>query len=535
MDEYWAKPVVARDQAVLFAPTLDDSIAPDHPIRLWYELLRSVDWTEWECQYNGRRGQPPIHPRLLAGAILYGLSRKIRSSRQLEDACENRKDFGWFLEGRQPDHSTFAKFRTKHREGLKSLFRQLNERAMQMGWIHLAHVATDGTRIAANSNRQGALTAAKLQKHLQQCDAAIEELLSELERQDADDDERLGRGESANHLPAELASAQARREKLQRALETAAARDEAKQQKDGARAKAVRVPVTDPESQVLPNKEGGFRPNYTPVATVDDACGLLVSVDVIAGTNEAETVIPALEELQETYGKLPERHSADAAFGEGKTLQWWEEHEVEGLVPMGPRGENPALRDDFRKPVPQSQWESLPRRGKQLSRDAFLYDEQADCYWCPMGQALELQYETQREQSWGMVYYRQYRRKDCGTCPLAESCLSGRAKGRTLSRDQYEPHRERMKTRMATERSQEAYRRRWWLAETPFGYIKGCLGIRQFLLRGIEKVKTEWCWISTACNLAKMTRLLAVQRAQLATNPNMDLAEEGPPGITEAV
>ena len=104
---------------------------------------------------------------------------------------------------------------------------------------------------------------------------------------------------------------------------------------------------------------------------------------------------------------------------------------------------------------------------------------------------------------------------------MAESCLSGRAKGRTLCRDQYESHRERMVARMAREESQKAYRRRWWIAETPFGYIKGCLGIRQFLLRGIEKVKTEWCWISTACNLAKMVRLLTAQRARLDLNPSI--------------
>jgi transposase len=523
MDDYWAKPVVSRNQAVLFTPTLDDSIPEDHPIRLWDELLRALDWSEWECQYDGRRGQPPIHPRLMAGAILYGLSRKIRSSRQLEDACENRKDFGWLLEGRQPDHSTFAKFRTKHRKGLKSVFRQLNERALRMGWIHLAHVATDGTRIAASSNRQGALTASKLRKRLEACDAAMEEALCEVEQQDAAEEKHFGSGQSANHLPAELASAEARRQQLQRALETAEARDQAKQQKDGANATAVRVPVTDPDSQVLPNKEGGYRPNYTPVATVDDACGILVSVDVIASTNEAETVIPALEEIQQTYGKLPQQHSADAAFGEGKTLQWWEEHGVEGLVPMGPDGENPARRGDFREPVPQSQWESLPRRGKRrkLAREAFIYDAQEDCYWCPLGQPLKLHYETQRKHSRGTVHYRQYRRKDCGACPLAESCLSGRAKGRTLCRDQYESHRERMVARMAREESQKAYRRRWWIAETPFGYIKGCLGIRQFLLRGIEKVKTEWCWISTACNLAKMVRLLAAQRARLDLNPSI--------------
>ena len=29
-----------------------------------------------------------------------------------------------------------------------------------------------------------------------------------------------------------------------------------------------RVPITDPQSRVTPNKEGGFAPNYTPLAMV---------------------------------------------------------------------------------------------------------------------------------------------------------------------------------------------------------------------------------------------------------------------------
>ena len=46
-------------------------------------------------------GQPPIPPRAMAAGILYGLSLGMRSSRKLEDACYNRLDFIWLMEGRQ--------------------------------------------------------------------------------------------------------------------------------------------------------------------------------------------------------------------------------------------------------------------------------------------------------------------------------------------------------------------------------------------------------------------------------------------------
>ena len=84
--DYWAEAPMQREQIALFTPTLDAAIADDDPVRLFDEVLSGVNWSEWEGEYDGRIGQPPIHPRHLAAAILYGLYRRIRSSRQWEEA-----------------------------------------------------------------------------------------------------------------------------------------------------------------------------------------------------------------------------------------------------------------------------------------------------------------------------------------------------------------------------------------------------------------------------------------------------------------
>ena len=75
MLDYWAKPGWDRQQAMLFYPTLDQSISDGHPVRLLDEILRVLDWSAWEEEYDGRRGQPPIPPWVMAGVILYGLTR----------------------------------------------------------------------------------------------------------------------------------------------------------------------------------------------------------------------------------------------------------------------------------------------------------------------------------------------------------------------------------------------------------------------------------------------------------------------------
>ena len=48
------------------------------------------------------------------------------------------------------------------------------------------------------------------------------------------------------------------------------------------------------------------------------------------------------------------------------------------------------------------------------------------------------------------------------------------------------------------------YRLRKQLPEPVFGQIKQARGFRQFLMRGIDKVRAEWAIVCTAHNLLKL-------------------------------
>jgi hypothetical protein len=58
------------------------------------------------------------------------------------------------------------------------------------------------------------------------------------------------------------------------------------------------------------------------------------------------------------------------------------------------------------------------------------------------------------------------------------------------------------KLRRAGRRSR--YRWRKQIVEPVFGQIKHARGFRQFLLRGLDKVKCEWAIICTVHNLTKL-------------------------------
>lgn len=64
----------------------------------------------------------------------------------------------------------------------------------------------------------------------------------------------------------------------------------------------------------------------------------------------------------------------------------------------------------------------------------------------------------------------------------------------------------RMSTKLKRAGYRSRYRLRKQIVEPVFGQIKQARGFRQFLLRGIDKVKAEWALICTAHNLVKLAR-----------------------------
>jgi transposase len=502
-----------------YTPTLERMIPENDPVRLFEEVLAEVDWTSWELEYPAtNRGQPPIHPRIVASAILYGLYRGIRSSRKLEEACCYRFDFMWLVECRRIDHTTFAKFRTRFHQPLKDLFRQIGRIAMTLGLVRLCEVAFDGTRVKANNSRYNTGTAKLLEERLRALDELFERLTNQCRATDAQE----GDQGSPTQLSESLAELDQRRKQLTAALAQAKAADEMRRQQQVDPAKnPAQVPLADAESRVMPNKEGGYAPNYTPTAITDGHRGFILDCDVLAQVNESNALAESVDRVEETFGKKPEKLLTDAGNNSGSNIAAMEQRGIEFYAPVEsqqPQPGNPACRENPRQPVPESQWAKLPRNNRgQLDKSCFVYDEQANQYYCPQGKPLPYQ---QIKAEWdGNVrrIRRVYRCRSCQDCPLAGACLAPNSRrGRTINRDQHEDLRERTAARMAQPTSRKLYNQRPRIAETTFGIIKSVMGLRQFLLRGLEKVKTEWRWAATAFNVVKLVRSIGRLRAELA-------------------
>lgn len=521
---YFARPPRDRDQTYLFYPTLDSMIPPEHPVRILEELADVCDFSAWEATYHGSVGQPPIPPSVIAKAWFYALSQGIRSSRKLEHALKHNVDFMWLAQGFQIDHVTLCNFRTRFKEPLKDLFRQIGKIAITAGLARLNEVTFDGTRVKSNNGRRETLTAAGWKERL----AALEQQIDQfLEKSVAADAAEGGAGDAAGEWPSELADLQERQKHIQRALEQLNEMDRERRAKGrGGEDQAAQLPVTDPDSRVMPNKEGGYAPNYTPLTVVDTASGLILHADVVPEVNEHPYAWPAIEQVRQDFGVCPERLLTDGLNATGQNLATFESSGTE-LISPPPEGSataepNPAVRADPTQPVPETEWANLPRNAQhKLDRSCFVYDAEQDVHYCPQGRKLTYEETKPKVQSGCQkLAVRVYRCEDCGGCPLAAACLSARTvHGRTVTRDDYTEHRERHRQRMAEPAAKEAYRRRLHAGETPFAYIKQVLGLRQFLLRGLPKVETEWLWACTTHNLMKLLRHIGTQRTRSASQP----------------
>jgi DDE family transposase len=421
-------------------------------------------------------------------------------------------DFRWLAGGLSIDHSTLSLFRHSRQAELKTVFQQLVLLAQEIGLVDFGRAAFDGTRVKANNRRTGSRTAAQLQSER----AAAAKLFEELEAAAIKEDAEYvpGLQPMSVPLPTALKDSQRRLEAIDAALAELARADAAGE------VLPPRIPVTDPQSRIMPNKEGGFAPNYTPTALVDVKSGIVTDCDVTSEISDDGLVLPAIQRVQENFGNeaKPAELLVDQAFPNGYNLTQLEAAEITCYSPTDVTDpqQHPAQRADLTQPVSAEQLKQLPlvtkpNSGKlpedqrqQFAKGAFVYDEVTDVFYCPQGKTLaysSTSAEPRRNQP--KVQRKRYESQaaDCVGCPLMQKCLQVNAKKRTVSRDQYEPARERHATRMAQPASQEIYQLRRHAGERPFAFIKQNLGARQFLLRGLDRVRQEWRWLVSAFNI----------------------------------
>jgi hypothetical protein len=247
---------------------------------------------------------------------------------------------------------------------------------------------------------------------------------------------------------------------------------------------------------------------------------MIVDCEVTAEVNESCEALASIDRIEETFGQRPEKCLTDGGNASGQIIQGMEDRGIEFYAPVKsnqPQEGHPAHRADPTQPIAPEDLPKLPHNPQgRFDKSCFVYDAEHDCYYCPQGETLAFDKTKPDERGGQRVTLKVYRCEACAGCPLAAQCLSPKNKhGRTITRDAFEKQRERTAARMATPEARQVYAQRPKIAETTFGILKAVLGLRQFLLRGLEKVQTEWRWACTAFNIKKLMTHIARLRAEL--------------------
>lgn len=509
------RPEVPRQQIVLWSQRLDDALPQDHPARLLDALFTSAAlaplFAAWEREYHLGTGQPPYHPRDLAALYCYGMIHRIRSSRQLEQACHNRIDVIWLMSGQKPDHSTIADFVTAHKDHVKDLMRRVVEIGIRAGLIKLEHASIDSTSIEADAGRGSMHSERSLREFLER----VDRIVGDIEQEYHDNESREGLWEVAPPSANDDDDDHDRlRKRRQAALDALAAIERRRREQPPGKAPLSPVAsTTDPDSRVMKDKEGRRKPNYNAQFAVDSACGMFLAVHVSDAPNDLGQLIPMLDRTEANCGRLPAEISADTGYNTGRQLAMLAQRPVAGYVEdLWGAARTPAQREALAaleegESLSLPQIEALPRgkgrggRSGSFDRCCFIYDAAADTYRCPAGQIL-----TPRRRDWqwdrdGKIRRMRYGTNACADCSLASHCC-GRAGGnRSLSRNEFEGYREQMRERMRSAESQARYQLRRQTVEPRIGTIKTVMQLRKFLRRGKEKVNLELQWTCIAFNL----------------------------------
>ncbi len=207
------------DQPFLMPPSLQDWLAEDHLARFIVEVTDTLDLGEIYAEYERKdgRGLAAYHPLMLTRLLLYGYATGRTSSRRIEQATYDDVAFRYLAADQHPDHDTIAQFRQRHLQALAGLFVQALRLCQRAGLVKLGTVVIDGTKLRANASSARSLRYQRLEEEEQRLQAIVEGMLGEAGRVDAEEDARWGKGQRGDALPAELATAAGRLEKIRQA------------------------------------------------------------------------------------------------------------------------------------------------------------------------------------------------------------------------------------------------------------------------------------------------------------------------------
>jgi transposase len=443
-----------RRTGFLMPPSVEEWLPQRHLARFVVEVVDGLDLRTMSGAYRGS-GSASYHPAVLLSLLVYGYATGVFSSRRLERATYDSVAMRFIAANDHPDHDTIATFRRRFLKEITALFVEVLKLAREMGVLKLGTVALDGTKIHASASRHSALSyehAGEIEKQLK---AEVAELLAKAEAADQAD---VPDGMS---IPEELARRETRLAKIAEARATIEARAKERFKQEQAEYQA-KLAVREAKAEATGRKPSG-RPLQPPVEAP-------LPTDQINLTDEDSRIMPV------AGGGFEQCYNAQAVVAADSLL---------------------VVAVDVTQAANDKQ-----QLQPMLNKVAALPDELGEI-------------DTMLADS---GYFSATNVTACAAAGVEPLIAMGR-------QPHYPPLAERfaeaptapknptpveaMAHRLRTLDGKKLYALRKQVPEPVFGIIKSVLGFRQFLLRGLDRVRGEWSLVTMAWNIKRLFALCA--------------------------
>jgi len=487
--------VKAVDRSQLTWQMLDVErlIEAEHPARAVWDLVGRLKMEGFYAPIaavEGNAGRTPWDPRLLVSLWIYAYSRGISSAREIARRCTYEPAFQWLCGLGEINHHTLSDFRVDHDESLRELFVQVLGVLSAEGLVSVERVMHDGTRIKAYAGADSFRREDRLKEHLEAARKQVAAMGDPREE------------EPKRKRAAQERAVRERQQRLEQALEEVQKVRQAKRPQDKEQA---RTSESDPQARIMKQSNGGYAPSYNVQLSTEASHRVIVGADVSQSGSDFVHLIAAVAQVEANLGAKPKQVVVDGGFTSRENIMAMAEQGIDmiGSLPAA----NPSSAGQQRQ------------RGvsEQFHLDQFSYDAQHNIYRCPQGASLTAK---GREFCPGVVLHKYVAKAEvCAACQFrAECCPGNQHHGRSVIRAVHSPQVREFTEKMETETAKSIYRQRGAVAEFPNAWIKEKLGLRQFRLRGLLKVRLEVLWAALTYNVQQWIRLSWRTKAPLIQN-----------------
>jgi transposase len=444
------------DTPLILPPNLRDWVPAGHLAHFILDAVEEMDLRQIKVNDRGT-GSEQYPPRMLLALLLYCYATGCFSSRRIEQATQDSVPVRLICGDTHPDHDTICTFRRENKVLVQETFVRVLELAQALKFLQVGQitVAVDGTKVLAHASKHSAVSYEHAGKTSEQLDLEVKELMAKAEQADSTP---LQEGLS---IPEEIIRRQERKAALQKARTEIEARAQARYAL--ALAEHEQKLAERAAKQARGERVGGKPPK---APTPEPGAG-----DQYNFTDPESRIMKAGsgQHFEQSY-------NAQAAV------------EVDSRLIVGQRVSQAP--NDKQELAPTVSAIAAPVKSvENVLTDSGFYSEAAVC-------AVE---QTPAGEPTGTTVY---------------AALDKKEHHRTVSDlEQQEepaapapgtPMSEVMKHRLKTTAGKAKYKLRQQTVEPVFGIIKSVMGFRQFLLRGLEKVRLEWQLVCLAYNLKRL-------------------------------